>query len=247
MNKTLLTAVTLSLLTSIASAHKFPLEQGVQDSETIRMEIVENVVNPCYVNIAWGTGAEATMKLGEKEVLAKMKLDGHDEIEATVRSITRTVKELPHPSSRMAIYMHAVEKCVAGSNNDNIGEVVKQDITDIPEEKDFSEQVHVELPSPADWVENEVIDNIYRPCVTAFVKKYAPDTSYEARQRLLDVVIKGYDEAVKKISELIRTKYADVTSAEVRNKAYAAGRITCENQLSEPESKEKIYDLLRLL
>lgn len=168
MKNTYLIALFLLLPFSTSFAHKFPLEQGVQDGETLRLEIIENVVNPCYVNIAWGKGSEATIKLGEDEVLAKMKLDAHDEIETTVKSITNTVKDLPHPSSRMAIYMHAVEKCLAGADNHSIGEVVRQDAINASDEKMPVTQAKANVPPSPDrptdlW--REVEENTMIPCV----------------------------------------------------------------------------------
>jgi len=224
-------ALSLLLLPSVSSAHKFPLEQGVQDSETLRMEIIENVVNPCYMNIAWGTGAEATMKLGEDAVMTQLKLDAHDEIEATVSSITKTVKDLSHPSSRMAIYMHAVEKCVAGTENDNIGEVVKQDITDAPEEKSPPPQVQADLSSSDDWARNEVIENIYKPCILTVADNQFPNLSHEKRQKLLKDGLASIEETIKRAAEGTR-RSKDTLSDQMRKLAYAKSRLDCQDGLT---------------
>ena len=216
MNKTFTIAVILSLITSVAPAHKFPLEQGVQDSETLRLEIIENVVNPCYVNIAWSTGVEATMKLGEDAVLAKLKLDGHNEIESTVRSITRTVQGLPHPSSRMAIYMHSVEKCIAGANNDNFGEVVKQDLTTAQPRKSVKQAKINSLQSDSRAERQQIAEEyetlVETPCLIHYAKLTGTARIY------------GLDEAVRLSKSLADQSVMKSTRNKVINTVQNMGR-----------------------
>lgn len=115
--------ITCISFTSLALAHKQIPDEGIQDTNTIRKEIIENVIEPCYVAILWRDGGimQTYKSLNpisneqnaiERHYLSEFKREAADSTEMIIRAIIPKAKNESSAAERMRVYTKEAQTCI---------------------------------------------------------------------------------------------------------------------------------------